>query len=90
MAKNSSSKPSSSGKDQRQEHPKSQTGSYNNTDAWIYEQSTGGPWDGVDTVNAAQWVTPGHGSYQHSASLDPSHGSHKDPKKKHHKLGGKK
>ncbi|KAK8089190.1 hypothetical protein PG997_004151 [Apiospora hydei] len=88
MANQSSSKPSSSNKDKK--HPKPQTGSYDSTNAWIYEQSTGGPWDGVDTVNAAQWVAPGHGSYQHSASLDPSNGSRKDTKKKHHKSGGKK
>ncbi|KAK8056388.1 hypothetical protein PG993_001615 [Apiospora rasikravindrae] len=85
MANHSSTKTSSGKKGKKD--PKPQTGSYSNTDAWICEQSTGGPWDGVDTVNADQWDTPGHGSYQHSASDRPIQGSKKN---KHHKSGGKK
>ncbi|KAK7970815.1 hypothetical protein PG988_009888 [Apiospora saccharicola] len=66
MANHSSSK-TSSGKKSK---PK-----YNAADAWIEEQYAAGPWDGVDTVNASQWVSPGYGSSQHSASHAATQGS---------------
>ncbi|KAK8049451.1 hypothetical protein PG994_011181 [Apiospora phragmitis] len=91
MANHSSTKTSSGKKSKSKEKdPKPQSGSHHAAEAWICDQSTDGPWDAVDRVNAAQWDTPGHGSYQHPASLAATQGSSKPHKKKDHKSGGKK
>ncbi|KAK7908148.1 hypothetical protein PG985_015451 [Apiospora marii] len=89
MANHSSSK-SSSDKKSKPKHPKPSQAPYNAADAWIQEQSTGGPWDAVDGVNASQWDTPGYCTSQHPDSLVATQGSVKHHKKKDHKSSGKK
>ncbi|KAK6841825.1 hypothetical protein PG990_006183 [Apiospora arundinis] len=90
MGNHSNKKPSSS-KQGKSKDPQSTQGSYSSTDDWVGAQSTGGPWDGVYTIDTDQWNTPGYGGYQYTDSVAPDQGSVKQKKSTgKHKSSGKK